>query len=815
MSLTRSEIPLAGAPGEVRDGALVEVRDLTWRPFGRREPVLSGVSMRIEPGSHVLLAGPSGAGKSTLLRALAGVLTTTESGDFSGSVLVDGAPPAGSSVGLMMQDPDDALVAGRAGRDVAFGPESFGMPRDEIWSRVRTALASVGFPYDEDRPTNALSGGETQRLALAGVLALTPRLVLLDEPTSMLDPSSAAIVREAITSAVRASGATLVMVEHELSAVVHGVDRLVVLDPNGRVSADGPVGETLAASTELLVAQGVWVPGVPAPRPLGVDRALCAPVATRTSGASATSSGSGGSGSAGGQVLVSAESVSVTRQPRASVMSAKRPMPAVQALVDVCAAVIAGECVAVVGPSGAGKSTLTALLAGVDTPTQGQVQAGAALLAGTDVAENIHCWTSRLLAARFGWVPQQAEHVVVARTVREDVLSTSRLLGLDDEATQARVDGLLEVLGLSALSGADPHHLSGGEMRRLALAGAIAHGPSVLVLDEPSVGQDRLTWSAVAGLVVAARDAGVGVVLATHDPLLIALADRRITLSAGRVVGLEVGTSPSPRASALSTVGAATSQVGGPTVRSAGPGGRWSGLAGRCGPLSVLLASVVLIFGAPFISDLRTALNAVGVQIALAPLVLGIGRPPWFRLLPGLFAVLSVGFSNWLLSPGHELSTGALAGLRVAFFVLPGVLLAARIDPSALGDHLGQRLRLPARPVVAAVAAMHRFESLGQQWDQLVRIRRVRALGPGRSPLARGRHLAALTFGLLIQTLRQAGRMAVAMEARGFSAPATATAGALARRRTWAEPAPWLLADTVMLALGLAVAGIPLVLSRL
>src|SRR4029079_4967391 len=129
--------------------------------------------------SRVLLAGPSGSGKSTLLRALAGVLTTTETGDLTGSVLVDGSPPAGSSVGLMMQDPTDALVAGRVGRDVAFGPENFGMPRDQIWSRVLSSLASVGFPYDENHPTNALSGGETQRLALAGVLALTPRLVLL------------------------------------------------------------------------------------------------------------------------------------------------------------------------------------------------------------------------------------------------------------------------------------------------------------------------------------------------------------------------------------------------------------------------------------------------------------------------------------------------------------------------------------------------------------------------------------------------------------------------------------------------------------
>ena len=841
-------------------GALVEVRDLTWRPFGRREPVLADVTLRIEPGSHVLLAGPSGAGKSTLLRALAGVLTTTEAGDLSGSVLVDGAPPHGSSVGLMMQDPADALVAGRVGRDVAFGPENFGMPRDEIWSRVRSALASVGFPYDEDRPTSALSGGELQRLALAGVLALTPRLVLLDEPTSMLDPESAAMVRAAITSAVRASGATLVLVEHNLSAVVGDVDRLVVLDPTGRISADGPVAATLAASTDLLVSQGVWVPGVAAPQPLEVDRTLCAPAPARNLGGSGAAGGTESAGRSetagahGSRVLVSAMSVCVTRRPRASIMSARQPVPAVEALVDVCATVSAGECVAVVGPSGAGKSTLTALLAGVDAPTVGQVRAGTSLLSSRGTSSRgtadaaLHRWSSRALAARFGWVPQQAEHAVVARTVRDDVLSTSRLLGLNDDAAQTRVDGLLEILGLSALSGADPHHLSGGEQRRLALAGAIAHGPSVLVLDEPSVGQDRSTWAAVAGVVAAARDAGVGVVLATHDPLLIALADRRITLSAGQIVDREPvdpePVDPEPVDSEIANAETGDAELGPrPHLHPGGwsaVGGRWSGLAGRSGPLSVLLASIVLVAGAPFISDLRIALIAVGIQTALAPLVLGVGLPRWFQLLPGLFAVLSVSFSNWLLSPGREASTGALAGLRVAFFVLPGVLLAARIDPSALGDHLGQRLRLPARPVVAAVAALHRFESLGEQWDQLVRVRRVRGLGPGRSPLSRARYLGALTFALLVQTLRQAGRMAVAMEARGFSAgarsasAATSIAGAStahastaatrtahastappAARRTWAEPAPWRLADSLMLALGLGVAGIPLLLSRL
>ncbi|MEP7018212.1 MAG: ABC transporter ATP-binding protein, partial [Actinomycetota bacterium] len=327
MSQTSSEGLLAEGP-HMANGALVEVRHLSWRPFGRKEPVLSGISLRIEAGSRVLLAGPSGSGKSTLLRALAGVLTTTETGDLSGSVLIDGSPPAGSSVGLMMQDPGDALVAGRVGRDVAFGPENFGMPRSEIWSRVRSALASVGFPYDEDHPTSALSGGEAQRLALAGVLALTPRLVLLDEPTSMLDPSSAAVVRGAILSAVRFSGATLVMVEHRLSDWVGEVDRLVVLDRTGRISVDGPVAATLATSADSLAAQGVWVPGAPPPRPLDVAPELCAPTpgtttpGTTTPGTTTLKGPTGSARMLTGDVdrdlLVSAESVSVLRKPRAS-----------------------------------------------------------------------------------------------------------------------------------------------------------------------------------------------------------------------------------------------------------------------------------------------------------------------------------------------------------------------------------------------------------------------------------------------------------------------------------------------------------------
>ena len=490
-----------------------------------------------------------------------------------------------------------------------------------------------------------------------------------------------------------------------------------------------------------------------------------------------------------GPVAVRAEAVGVVRRPAAGLTAARTSPPPTPALTEVDVEVRAGEVLAVVGASGAGKSTLTALLAGVDSPTTGAVTAADWLRAGAGPAPG--GWSSAELARRVGWVPQQAELAVVARTVREDVLSTSRVLGLDDDTAQHRVDALLQALGLDSVADVDPHHLSGGEMRRLALAGAVAHGPGLLVLDEPTVGQDRLTWSAVAGVVAAARSAGVAVVLATHDPLLAGLADRTVRLEGGRVVpGPSAGRPAAPVSSPAPDVSR-----------------RSLGLAGACGPLSLLGASALLLLGALFVRDLPVALAGTAVELLLAPLVLGWGRPSLRRLAPGLLAVLSVAFSNWLLSPGHDVAAGATAGLRVAFFVLPGVLLAARVDPFALGDHLGQRLHLPARPVVAAVAALQRFESLDTQWHQLRRTRRVRGLDGGRSPVARARQVAALTVGLLVQSLRQAGRMAVAMEARGFSAPL-----AQGRRRTWAEPAPWLRADSLMTALGLAVAAVPAVL---
>jgi energy-coupling factor transport system permease/ATP-binding protein len=491
-------------------GARVEARGLGWRPAARRQPVLRDLDLSIEDGERVLLAGPSGAGKSTLLRAFAGLLLTADVGDLSGEVLVGGEPPQArpGRVALLLQDPSASLVAERIGRDVAFGLENLRVPRDRIWPAVEDVLASVGLPRSIDHPTHGLSGGEMQRLALAGALAMRPDVLLLDEPTSMLDPDLAAEVRSAVAEIVRRSGSTLVVVEHRLDGWLDLVDRLVVLDEGGRVVADGPVHLVLQARASELADCGIWVPEVAHPEPLKVGAGVVAPHADVTPNGSA----------------LRAHRVSVVHKTR---VGGGRTAAAL-ALDAADAAVGTGEIVAVTGRSGAGKSTLVSVLGGLLKPSAGVIEA-------FGHSKPPWRWPSPMLARHIAWVPQQPEHGFVARTVLDEVLTAARATDRRDFAEE-RARSLLDVLGISHLSGAHPYRVSGGEQRRVMVAAALAHGPAALLLDEPTVGQDRHTWSAVVGACIGARDAGLAVALATHDRLTIeTAADREVHLEAGRV----------------------------------------------------------------------------------------------------------------------------------------------------------------------------------------------------------------------------------------------------------------------------------------
>lgn len=459
--------------------AAVEARGWGWRHASRLAWALRDISFRIEPGERVLVLGASGAGKSTLLHGLAGVLGGEEEGESEGTLIVDGAPAVATRgrAGLVLQDPDSQVILARAGDDVAFGCENLGVPRAEIWPRVESALDAVGLDVPLDHPTKALSGGQKQRLALAGVLAMGPGLVLLDEPTANLDPAGVIEVRDAVERMLQAQPSTLIVVEHRLEVWLPLITRVIVIGSGG-VVADGAPAEVLGVRGAQLAADGVWVPGHPP----------AAPPPPRWPP---------------GETLLSARDLAVARVKGRPVATG----------IDLD--VHAGEALAITGPNGAGKSTLGLTLAGLLPPASGAVEASA-LLANGAVSAPIR-WSSRDLLTRIGMVFQEPEHQLLAKTVREELAVGPRALGMTDDEVTARSDELLARLRLAHLAAANPYTLSGGEKRRLTVAAAIATRPRVLVLDEPTFGQDARTWAELVAMLAALRDEGAAIVTITHD----------------------------------------------------------------------------------------------------------------------------------------------------------------------------------------------------------------------------------------------------------------------------------------------------------
>ncbi|WP_426322221.1 ABC transporter ATP-binding protein [Microbacterium sp. E-13] len=474
-----------------------------WRYAGRRAPAVHDVSFTIEPGERVLLLGASGAGKSTLLAGMAGLLGGADEGDETGALLIDGerAEAHRGRVGLVLQDPDAGVVLAKVGDDVAFGCENLGVPAAEIPSRVAEALAAAGLDVPLDRPTKALSGGQKQRLALAGVLAMRPGVLLLDEPTANLDPEGVRDVRASVERVLAETGATLVVIEHRTAVWADLMDRVIVVGADGGLLADGRPGDVFARHGAELAAAGVWVPGHPVALP------VLAPAAPDA------------------RAAVAASGLSISRDGRTLVRDG----------LDV--RVPRGAATIVTGPNGAGKSTLALTLAGLLPEAAGEVVA-APELAGRS-GRRPSRWTSRELLTRIGTVFQEPEHQFLAQTVRDELAIGPRSRGVDPAAVAAIVDELLERLHLAPLAAANPFTLSGGQKRRLSVATVLADAPPVIVLDEPTFGQDRRGWIELVQLLQSEIAAGTTVVAVTHDDdVLRHLGGHRIDLGAGVPAGV-------------------------------------------------------------------------------------------------------------------------------------------------------------------------------------------------------------------------------------------------------------------------------------
>ena len=760
-------------------GARVCARGWGWRHAGRKNAVLSGVDLDIAPGERVLVLGPSGSGKSTLMGGLAGLLGGAEEGEATGTLTVDGVAPAEARgrVGLLMQDPEAQVVLARVGDDVAFGMENLGVAREEIWPRVENSLEAVGLSVPLDHSTTELSGGQKQRLALASILAMGPGLLLLDEPTANLDPSGVAEVRAAVETVVERTGATVVVVEHRVDVWASLVDRVIVV-ADGAIAADGPLDEVLAQQGDALRERGIWLPGDD----------VAAEVGPAPEVPPASSEGPEG-GARGTTPIARVTDLTIGYDASAPVRSG----------IDLT--IERGVSTCIVGANGAGKSTFALTLAGLLPPLEGTVEVRTA----DGTAGDPHEWSSKQLLGRMSMVFQEPEYQFLAATVAEELAIGPRAAGMTDEEIAPLVDEHLEALGLTKLARANPMTLSGGEKRRLSVATALISAPELLILDEPTFGQDRGTWLGLVRLLRAALERGVTLVSITHDPAFVAAMGQR-------VVDLgQVGTRGAAPEDSTDEAGAAPAG----NAHDQGPKRGARGLLARTNPVARVLALLVATTPLLITIDPVSAAVAVILELALMPLS-GVSARSFFLKATPLLLAAPLGALSMLLyaSPGgtvywqfgpaaisdHSMWLALGIGLRMCAIVLPAIALLDRIDPTDMGDGLAQILHLPARPVLAALAGARMMSLMAADWKALERARRARGVGDS----SRIRSFLRGSFSLLVFALRRSGKLATTMEARGFGA---------AGKRTWARPSRLRAADAVLMVVAIAVPAIALAAS--
>ncbi len=497
---------------------LIEIDKLTFTYGSRSSPTIAGITLTVDEGEFVLITGRTGCGKSTLLKALNGLIPHESGGAMTGRVRLGGrdtreltVQELSRSVGLVFQNPEDQIFATRVYDEVAFVLENAGLDSGIIAARVKETLRDVGLAGKEDDSVHTLSGGQKQRLALAAVLAARPRAIVLDEPISQVDPLGASALLELLLRLNREKGLTVVIVEHRLQEVAAVCRRIVLMDA-GRIAWDGAAAD-LFSTPRLLLDRGLRLP-----QPVAVCLGLgLLPPATSIE-----------------ETVAKIRAAMPRLKPAAAAAPATTARPAANeelislrdvyfrynersadVLGGVSLTVRRGEVVAVMGANGAGKSTLLQLLNGLLVPRAGEVRVrGGRPLAGR---------------GQVGQVMQNPDLMLFCPTVEREIAFGA--------ADRQIVADLLARLGLEAQAGDFPLALSRGQRLRTALAAVLACRPAVLLLDEPTTGQDYAHIGAIAGLAGDFAAAGGVVVFCTHDAELAAgYASRVLVMKEGRLL---------------------------------------------------------------------------------------------------------------------------------------------------------------------------------------------------------------------------------------------------------------------------------------
>jgi energy-coupling factor transport system ATP-binding protein len=504
--------------------AMIKFHDLSYTYPGSSLPAIRGVSLHVPAGELCLVIGPSGAGKSTLLRCTNGLIPHFSGGSLQGTIQVDGLDPVRLSpremswkVGFVFQDPEAQFVVDCVEDEIAFALENAALPVAEMKTRVAEALMLLGLTALRSRRLETLSGGERQRVAIAAVLALRPHILVLDEPTSQLDPHSAEDVLQALVRLNQQLDLTVLLTEHRLERVLPYAGQVVYLDKEIPGAITGKPRDVLLQVhlNPPLISLGKklgWTP-----LPLTVEEAK--PFA---------------------QEFLDdyASSPKVERAER-QLVSKRAGKPFIQALGVVVSygnlpalrgvdlELYPGEITVLMGPNGAGKTTLLRTIVGLAHLQLGSIQVGGADIAGRSVAD---------ICQQVGYLPQDPNALLFADTVRDELLITLRNHQMESPTSILQSSSLLDRLGLTDKAGSYPRDLSVGERQRVALGAVMVACPGALLLDEPTRGLDYDAKHVLLDLLKGWRDEGMAILLVTHDVELAAqVADRVVLLENGQI----------------------------------------------------------------------------------------------------------------------------------------------------------------------------------------------------------------------------------------------------------------------------------------